>query len=721
MKTLNWMLAAVLSSLVIVSGCGGGGGGGKSSGNNTPPPENTVLSGAVLNNHTDLSAAGRAVSGARVVLVRAADLEGDPSVSPLEDRASSDANYPAVLTGSNGHYQFTTDDFSDAYPADGTYFVYVVPPASSTYLLPGGSASRESLTLLGGGSATQLDITLSDSSGPNAAYIGTIFCLFCHPDKKDITHTLHFVGIRQIGPNGTIADNLMDLTDTSVYDLSKNNNQMLAKFTNPATRYPLSDDSTKSVWLGKDSTGYYFQLTATSQPKYYIHYSYGNETGLWRGLFMTTVEAGTGTYATQHGANGSDYAYFVFAPFQYNEAAGSIHGGAFVSYHADQWDFDGTGNGGFTADVAQNSFDLACAGCHGASAVTTQNPGQPTQRRVAVFPKDDNGYSIDGTPSEINIGCEKCHGPGYNHLAAGGNGHYIISPDLLPPGRLTLLCGACHIRGQNHTDIAGGVPLKADGNGYYETFRPGQSPALFFGTSDGTGKKVAPFGTSEVSALTGSGYLAPVDFDTDTDASWRDLPFGAVVNHSKSSQQQYADFVRSPLFQNSRELLTCTSCHDAHGSSNAHMLVDRADNNAVCLPCHSGAGRLLPHVDEGMIDRLSRNVPSGADKTAIGQDVETHIFNETGTLQMAPYDPEGTGMGRCTGCHMPRTARSADWSEALATRLNQYQVGDISSHTFDAMATEAVNAMVSERGATDTTPAGITDVCGTCHVYVGLY
>ena len=50
---------------------------------------------------------------------------------------------------------------------------------------------------------------------------------------------------------------------------------------------------------------------------------------------------------------------------------------------------------------------------------------------------------------------------------------------------------------------------------------------------------------------------------------------------------------------------------------------------------------------------------------------------------------------------MPKTAKSADWSNALVTRMGQYQSGDTSSHTFDVMATEAINTMAAARGAAD--------------------
>jgi len=720
MKRWKLTAVAVFFAIVHVAGCsssGKGGGGGSNGG--MPSGDDIVLSGTVFNNYTDAEGIDRSVAGARVVLVKADDVKAADSVSPVEDLAYEGSSYPAATTDSDGFYRFTVKDFSDTYPARSTYYIFVDPPIVSSGLLPGGSACRSSLAL-DGTTAVHQDVTLTDTTGPDATYIGTVLCLVCHKDKNPIKHTLHFAGIRKIGPGGTIVNGLMNMSDTSVYDLSDNNQAMLDKFTDPATSYAFADDSTRTFWLGKDVNGLYFQLTSNASPKFYIKFSYGGETGLWRGLFMTTVYAGTGIYAENHGPDGGDYAYFVFAPFQYNEASGSIYGGSFVAYDADNWDFEGTGNNGFTGDSELSSFDLGCSVCHGAAGVKTENKGMATQRRVAVFPRDYDGYEIDGILSQVNVGCEKCHGPGSNHYDEGGRGHKIISPGMLPAGRLAIICGSCHINGENHTEFGGGAPLRADGKGNYENFYPGMSAAQFFGTSDGTGNHVIPFGTMAIASLLRDGYLEPVDFETNEKASWMDIPFGAVVNHSKASQQHYLDLVRTVKFRNDREILTCISCHDAHGSPYRHMVDFNTDNNALCLSCHSGSGQVFPNIEQGMVDRLKNDADTPEDRTVIGKDVEEHLFDKTGSYQMGPYDPEITAMGRCTLCHMPDTARSADWRNALLTKLGQYRRGDIRSHTFDVMMTEAVNDMGSSKGAMESTPAGISHECGDCHRFAGL-
>jgi len=206
------------------------------------------------------------------------------------------------------------------------------------------------------------------------------------------------------------------------------------------------------------------------------------------------------------------------------------------------------------------------------------------------------------------------------------------------------------------------------------------------------------------------------------------------------------------MYKNDKEMVTCIDCHDAHGGVSAanvveeHQLSANGDNNALCLACHNsslrapGAGETVTTIDETtegahpanfqfitqqMADDLAAgNVPNN--DPAIGAEVMRHIGTwASATMKTLadlydPYNPAVTGMGRCTSCHMPKTAKSARTANALfdagSPSNQQYLQGDIHSHTFDVTTTEAVNAMrVAVGSAASTTPAGMTDACGTCH------
>ena len=104
------------------------------------------------------------------------------------------------------------------------------------------------------------------------------------------------------------------------------------------------------------------------------------------------------------------------------------------------------------------TFEGNCAGCHFTGYTTWQDEGTGEWLADAVF--DPNGaFDIDndGTLDEINTGCEKCHGPGSEHIAAnvamGATTKYIVAPSKLTPSRELMICGICHDRSQGNGSL----------------------------------------------------------------------------------------------------------------------------------------------------------------------------------------------------------------------------------------------------------------------------
>ena len=104
--------------------------------------------------------------------------------------------------------------------------------------------------------------------------------------------------------------------------------------------------------------------------------------------------------------------------------------------------------------------------------------------------------------------------------------------------------------------------------------------------------------------------------------------------------------------------MTCSSCHDAHGSDqHAHELRSAANDNAACTGCHS-AQRY--------------------------RQVRDHLKSATNEA----HDNVDDSLLTCTSCHMVKTiaagARHAELLDFLprsAPQL-QYEHGDLASHRF---------------------------------------
>jgi predicted CXXCH cytochrome family protein len=790
---LTGFLYAALCGLVL-AGCGSGGGNNNNSGGGAAPPPSdgtAQIQGTVTDPRTDQSPA---VAGATVVLVAAGDVEDADSIQPMEDTAR------AVMAGTNTNGLMATTDANGNYTItgvpDGGYYLVVIPADIDTEHVPG--AKRVALQVSGGmlvaggdGEVGDGNIEISQIQSPSANYVGASTCLTCHPDKQKAKKTLHFMGFRKVDASGTsVANGLQDLNSTTPYPLADNAAKGLdAWFTSPPTEILLGNDTGEHVLLGKDAQGVYFQVgadatEAATHPRFRVHFTYGGETGKWKMRYITIV-GNDGLPAGLWGKNNKDpaitgstqngFGYFIMGPMQFQEqftgTADPTTGvgtpgsngvaGPFVKYHDERWDFTAGGSGQFTADAKAKSWDVNCASCHGGNDITENVVGDWEVK----FPLDPNGYIlVDGsaTKYDINLGCEKCHGPGSEHVAQGGRGRFIVQPDDLTPGRATQVCGTCHIRGDNLTAIGGEVPLVSPSAGMFKIFRPGNSPADYFGTTDGSG--IAPFGNESDSLV--NGFLQTINYETDTQHSWIDKtlyqepnPFVTPTaagdrtqvtgsfNHSLGHQQQFEDVVRTKMYKNDNQMVTCFDCHDPHGSEQEHQLIANPDSNAVCLSCHNASLRPPPPgettPDESLEGRHPANfqfitqaeadalAATGAVASSIGTEVMRHVATWTGNNLMGTldYDPDGSagsavpGSGRCTFCHMPKTAKSASFVNALLVNGsgNQYLEADIHSHTFDVMTTEAVNSMEAAIGdPANTTPSGMTNACAFCHSAFGI-
>lgn len=545
----------------------------------------------------------------------------------------------------------------------------------------------------------------------SASFVGSTQCLSCHGDKASWGHTLHKATLRATGKfstaqagtesfyAGTINAGLNLLatgttdgsgaTSTEVY-FSHNGTAWSAA--NAADAGPGLDkfSATVNVDVAENYTllvtNVAAGVTPTAGVSYPVLLTYGGE----RNYKQRYVVTGIG--ASKH-----------ISPIQYNDkglAADPSGALEWVPYHAERWyDLD---DSVLSEPANKDAFDGNCAGCHFTGYQLAKNAVTGEERADAT--DDINGaldFDGDGTLDEINIGCEACHGAGSVH-ASTQNPAYIVNPANLSVAEGNMVCGQCHIRGKSidkfmefaeatETDPAQSpFPAMLDADGRLMKFRPGLDDlADFYSYDSGDGS--------------GAG-----DFDSQY---WGGEPSDGTFVTSKQHHQQYIDILQGPHAPDKPYDATCFSCHDSHDNASPERhqivtsleedgvrIVTNVDNDTLCLACHATHGPfadITPEEVAAMDQNLSFNSITGNVKAVVTAHTQ-HYFdplNEDGSGGID--NPDDSGASRCTGCHVPLTAKSA-----LAY--------DIHSHTF---------VVIEPAASLSTAPsAGVKNGCNYCHL-----
>lgn len=170
--------------------------------------------------------------------------------------------------------------------------------------------------------------------------------------------------------------------------------------------------------------------------------------------------------------------------------------------------------------------------------------------RMAVDRSATDKYHDPVILEEV-ISCERCHGPGRDHVAAHENGlpdavanARIVNPAKLDPPRRDAICAECHLHGK--------ATVIRSGQKVFD-FRPGQrleDNRIVFVTAPGTAGK------------------------------------------SANALSQVEQMAISACFQKSEGRLGCTSCHDPHALPPTESRVEYY--RAKCLACHETRGCGLP-------------------------------------------------------------------------------------------------------------------------------
>jgi Carboxypeptidase regulatory-like domain/Cytochrome c554 and c-prime len=596
--------------------------------------------------------------------------------------------------------------------SDGKYTISGVSPgfvfvtASAPGFLPG--ETRQAAFLAAGGTAAGVDVTLSGMPSASATYVGSNTCVACHTSVSPAVvsawqGSAHARAVaRTTGQVDVTGWPAAPVVGTACAAPNTLNTGVTA--TDPATQL------TGTVWL--------VRREATCTPVFSM--AFGTSTTL--NLATATIipvsgtAGGVATGAGQCGNGGMIPANALCSTGwwqqEYLVAIGGASKPAWVT-----WNTTATPNDMLVLPAAWNqrsrawanapdynptqsmAWSKACSGCHetGLSLVA-----------------DASGNVTSYSATSSDIGCEKCHGPGSDHVAQGGKAQLIINPAYLTAQSEREVCGQCHSQGVASASDSGAFGFAwnsaaAVGGG---NFIPGVHVLSNFQSAPAYGD---------------SGFYWPSGFPS-------------------SDHETYIDFGANVHANNSFEKLTCANCHSGHGGTGGPFEIQKASaagdayvfqkNDAVlrddvmCLSCHATFGPFSSvaledvanyHVMEGgaALKNGTGMTPTtdvqAASTSVIASAVNAHMMDAA--KMPAYFDPTGavSGMpvGRCSSCHMAKTAFTGTYFSGLdASGRTANLIGDVSAHTFKVAWPDM---SLATWGAAATWDGVMPNACGSCH------
>jgi predicted CXXCH cytochrome family protein len=241
--------------------------------------------------------------------------------------------------------------------------------------------------------------------------------------------------------------------------------------------------------------------------------------------------------------------------------------------------------------------------------------------------------------TEWNVGCEKCHGPGSEHIARPGRAT-ILNPARLDSISAVDVCVQCHSQGQPHVNPVEGR--------YYDWpvgFRVGLNLKDYW--------KLEELKLGET--------------------TFTHFPDGTA----HKNRMQGNDYVQSAMYTHG---VTCAACHDVHGTEHNADLVK--SSRMLCLTCHSPKSPNGPHA--ATIAQHTHHKPESAgsecvschmpaiEQTIADVNVRSHTFRFiTPAMTEAQKIPNP-----CTSCHKDKTNAWAtealrSWPDVSPWRVGQ--------------------------------------------------
>lgn len=242
--------------------------------------------------------------------------------------------------------------------------------------------------------------------------------------------------------------------------------------------------------------------------------------------------------------------------------------------------------------------------------------------------------------TEWNVGCERCHGPGSEHVAQPTRNN-ILNAARMGPVASTDTCIQCHSQGRPLTPLI-------EGKAY-------DWPVGFR-----LGLNLHDYWRLEEIALGQTNFTQFAD------------------GTAHKNRMQGNDFVQSVMY---RRGVTCASCHDVHGTGNYAQL--REPVGQLCLDCHSPGGRNGPraatfeahtHHKDGSPGSqcVACHMPKIATEGVTGSFVRSHTFRFIPPSTTDKYNIPNP----CTSCHADKTTEWATKELATWTSTSPWRVGE---------------------------------------------
>jgi len=373
-----------------------------------------------------------------------------------------------------------------------------------------------------------------------------------------------------------------------------------------------------------------------------------------------------------------------------------------------------------------NTLSRNCAGCHVTGVkITTKDflsDPDPAHKYKSVVVAWDY--------KDLNISCERCHGPGSEHAASSDKAK-IIAPQHLTAKAGNETCGQCHGNHDGRSQRPAGVFKPAFDGAYKDTLGHG-----FF----------VP-GVYDLSTFFANYELPTTILSPD----WKEGAFHAWPDqiHARSHSMELSELRRSAHLNNKTQRLTCFSCHDAHsmdggpaslkagGYDFAHAAYG---NNTLCLTCHASSGSfagITPFdvavlqvdagrkVTKGGAPVTVKRMEAEASRNRVARSIAKHmqVGAGMGGALYTPTDPK-MPVGNCMSCHMPKIGKLQDINVASMYHLDfdkegksAVAEGNVPSHVFDivwpAQSSVLKNADPSKGKDFDIMP----NSCSKCHAF----